>query len=105
LDFESQGVRQVKATDLDAVFLFIAPPSLSSLKSRLQNRGTETEESTAKRLAAALKEIEFAKEPGVHDIVIINDEVDRAYPLFEKAALGEEIVSDTLPPLDDTEDL
>lgn len=99
-----QGVRQIKATDLNALYLFISPPSLSSLKARLKQRGTETEASVAKRLATALTEIDYAKEPGVHDLVIVNDEVDRAYPLFEKAALGEEIESDVLPPLNDKEE-
>jgi guanylate kinase len=53
----------------------------------------------------ALKEIEYAREPGVHDIVIVNDDLDRAYSLFEKAALDEEVVSDKLPPLDDALEL
>jgi guanylate kinase len=96
-----QGVRQIKATNLNPIYLFIAPPSLFELKRRLRGRGTETEASVAKRLATALKEIEYAKQPGVHDIIIINDDEDRAYDLFEKAALGEEIVGDRLPPLDD----
>lgn len=95
-----QGVRQVKKTNLDPVYLFIAPPSLKALRSRLQGRGTETEASAAKRLAMALKEIEYAKE-GAHDLIIVNDDIDRAYELFKKVALGEEIKSDTLPPLDD----
>lgn len=95
-----QGVRQVKKTDLNPVYLFVSPPSLASLRERLQGRGTETEASTAKRLATALMEIEYAKE-GAHDLVIVNDDIDRAYELFKKVALGEEIVSDNLPPLDD----
>lgn len=95
-----QGVRQVKQTDLNPVYLFISPPSLTALRSRLQGRGTETEESVKKRLATALKEVDYAKE-GVHDVVIINDDLDRAYGLFKKVALGEPVTGDTLPPLDD----
>lgn len=53
-----------------------------------------------KRLAMALKEVDFAKE-GAHDLVIVNDNLERAYDLFKKVALGEEIQSDKLPPLDD----
>jgi len=101
LDIEAQGVRQIKATKLNPVYFFIAPPSLFELKRRLRGRGTETEASVAKRLAMALKEIDYAKQPGVHDIIIVNDDEDRAYSLFEKAALGEEIVGDVLPPLND----
>ena len=48
----------------------------------------------------ALKEIEYAKE-GAHDLIIVNDNIDRAYALFKKVALGEDIKSDTLPPLND----
>ena len=97
---DHQGVRQIKQTQLNPVYLFIAPPSLKALRSRLQGRGTETEASAAKRLAMALKEIEYAKE-GAHDTVIVNDDVDRAYELFKKIALGEQITGDALPPLDD----
>ena len=54
----------------------------------------------AKRLATALREIEYAKE-GAHDLVIVNDDLDRAYDLFKRVALGEKIESDSLPSLDD----
>lgn len=90
----------MKKTDLNPVYLFISPPSLTALRSRLQGRGTETEESVAKRLAMAMKEVEYAKE-GAHDMVIVNDDLDRAYGLFKKVALGEQITGDVLPPLDD----
>jgi guanylate kinase len=74
---------------------------MASLRARLQQRGTETESSVQKRLATALKEIEFAKEPNVHDFVIVNDDLDRAYELFKKVAQGEVIAGDKLPALDD----
>lgn len=87
---------------MNPLYVFISPPSLASLKSRLRYRGTETEESVAKRLATALKEIDYAKQPGVHDLVIVNDDLDRAYGLLEKIALAEEnVTADALPPLDD----
>ncbi|KAL7280816.1 guanylate kinase [Trametes coccinea BRFM310] len=100
LDIEAQGVRQIKGTNLNPVYLFISPPSLTVLRERLQGRGTESEASVAKRLATALKEIEYAKE-GAHDLVIVNDDLDRAYEKFKRVALGEPIESDPLPPLDD----
>lgn len=96
-----QGVRQIKNTNLNPVYLFISPPSLSALRDRLQARGTETEASVQKRLATALNEVAFAKEPNVHDIVIVNDDKDRASDLLERVALGEDIAGDRLPPLDD----
>lgn len=93
-------MRQIKATNLDPVYLFVSPPSLATLRDRLKGRGTETEASVTKRLATALREVEYAKE-GSHDLVIVNDDLDRAYELFKKVALGEQIESDKLPPLDD----
>lgn len=87
---------------MNPLYVFISPPSLASLKARLKGRGTETDESVAKRLAIALKEVAYAKQPGVHDLVIVNDDVDRAYNLLEKIALGDEnVTADALPPLDD----
>lgn len=80
---------------------FISPPSLASLRERLRGRGTETESSLEKRLATALKEIDYAKEPGVHNLVIVNDDLNRAYQLFKQVAFGEDVSGDKLPPLDD----
>lgn len=74
---------------------------MTVLRARLQNRGTETDASLQKRLATALKEIQFAKEPNVHDLVIINDDLDRAYDLFKRVAQGEKVTGDALPPLND----
>ncbi|KAJ4473749.1 guanylate kinase/L-type calcium channel beta subunit [Lentinula aciculospora] len=101
LDIEAQGVRQIKATDLNPVYCFISPPSLTALRERLRGRGTETETSIQKRLDTALKEIQYAKEPRVHDLVVVNDDLDRAYHLFKQIALGENVGGDKLPPLDD----
>ncbi|EKM81999.1 hypothetical protein AGABI1DRAFT_112174 [Agaricus bisporus var. burnettii JB137-S8] len=101
LDIDAQGVKQIKYTNLNPVYLFISPPDLASLRARLRARGTETEDSVAKRLATALEEIAYAKDPHVHDVVIVNDDLDRAYQLLERVAQGEHIAGDTLPPLHD----
>jgi guanylate kinase len=71
------------------------------LRTRLQQRGTDSNAAVQKRLETALNEIQFAKEPNVHDVIIVNDDLDRAYTLFKKVAKGEEITGDSLPPLDD----
>ena len=49
-----QGVKSVKKTDLNARYLFISPPSIEELKSRLTGRGTETEDSLQKELLLLL---------------------------------------------------
>ena len=97
-------MRLVKASHLDPFYLFITPPKYSELLERLKGRGTETEEAVASRLAAAKGEIRYAHEPGVHDAVVVNDDVDRAYRVFEKIALGESIEGDPFPDLEVPED-
>jgi guanylate kinase len=79
LDIEMEGVKQVKKTDLNARFLFLSPPSLEELEKRLRGRGTENEDSLAKRLAQAKKELEFAKLPGSHEKIVVNDDLEKAY--------------------------
>ncbi|EJU03786.1 guanylate kinase [Dacryopinax primogenitus] len=106
LDIELQGVKQIKAShsELGAVYVFVSPPSWSTLASRLTGRGTETDASVKARLEAAYHEIQYAKEKN-HDYVIVNDDLDRAYAVFKQLALGEEgVKSDELPPLDDHAD-
>ena len=79
LDIEMEGVKQVKKTDLNARFLFLSPPSLEILEQRLRGRGTDSEEAVVKRLKQAEKEMEFSKEDGVHDKVVVNDDLEKAY--------------------------
>ena len=106
LDIELQGVRQLKSRtpslNLSPVFLFLSPPSIATLKSRLQGRGTETPESVRKRLDAAGAEIEYAQQGG-HDLVLVNDDLDRATGILETVAMGWEGwegVGDELPKMD-----
>ncbi|XP_032097998.1 guanylate kinase isoform X1 [Cebus imitator] len=90
LDVDLQGVRNIKATDLRPIYISIQPPSLHVLEERLRQRNTETEESLEKRLAAARADMESSKEPGLFDVVIINDSLEQAYAEL-KEALSEEI--------------
>ncbi|CCE65166.1 hypothetical protein TPHA_0K00320 [Tetrapisispora phaffii CBS 4417] len=88
LDIDMQGVKAVKASELNARFLFVAPPSVESLRDRLVGRGTETDESLTKRLAAATAELEYA-ESGAHDKIVVNDDLDRAYTEMKEFIFSE----------------
>ena len=44
LDIDVQGATNVKNSDLGAVYVLIAPPSMEELERRLRGRGTETED-------------------------------------------------------------
>ncbi|MSP24165.1 MAG: guanylate kinase [Myxococcales bacterium] len=74
-DIDFQGARQIKARVMDAVSVFILPPSLTELERRLRGRGTEDEPTTRRRLANAKREIAHY---GLFDYVVVNDDLDRA---------------------------
>jgi len=56
---------------------------MKTLELRLRGRGTETEESIQKRLLQARNEIEYSKTNGVHDLIIVNDNLEKAYEELE----------------------
>lgn len=87
----------MKKTDLDPVYVFLAPPSKKALEERLRGRGANNEAEIEKRLAAAVEELNYAS-TGAHDVVIVNDDVDVAYKKLEKVALGGDVESDKIPP-------
>ena len=76
---------------------------MSTLRDRLTGRGTETAAAVEKRLKTAVLEIDYAKRPGAHDHIIVNDDLDRAYELFRSVAFGYSISSDPLPSLEESE--
>ncbi|XP_029906355.1 guanylate kinase 1b isoform X5 [Myripristis murdjan] len=90
LDVDIQGVKNIKKTDLNPIYISIQPPSMEILEKRLRDRQTETEESLQKRLEAARIDMELSSEPGVFDVVIINDDLEKAYQEL-KDVLNEEI--------------
>lgn len=56
-----QGVKQILQSDMNPWLIFIEPPSLAVLESRLRNRKTESEESLALRLKVAKEELLYGK--------------------------------------------
>lgn len=75
LEIDVQGALQVKRSYPEAVLVFILPPSMEELKSRIQGRGSETEETMKKRLGAALQEISLI---GRYDYRVINNRLPDA---------------------------
>ncbi|XP_062412520.1 guanylate kinase-like [Sardina pilchardus] len=90
LDVDIQGVKNIKETDLNPIYISIQPPSMEILEKRLRDRQTETDDSLQKRLDAARTDMELSKEPGMFDLVIINDDLEEAYEKL-KSVLMEEI--------------
>lgn len=74
LDIDVQGAMQVRENS-KPVTVFIAPPSIDELESRLHSRGTETKGDLQVRLENAKKELSYAHS---YDYLIINDQLQRA---------------------------
>ena len=75
LEIDWQGAAQVRNIYPQATSIFILPPSLMALDQRLNNRGQDSAEVIAKRLAAAREEMRHVVE---FDYVTINDNFDIA---------------------------
>ena len=75
LDIDVQGAKQILAKGVNAVTIFILPPSESILKKRLNRRGTDTKEVIEHRLKNAASEIDQIRH---FDYLVINDKVEDA---------------------------
>ena len=82
LDIDVQGARQIMAARAEdellrtvCAFIFIAPPSLTVLESRLRGRATDSAEQIELRLSKAREEISHWRE---YDFTIVNDDLARA---------------------------
>ncbi|KAG7112961.1 Guanylate kinase like protein [Verticillium longisporum] len=87
LDIDLEGVKQLKGSPEIPVarYVFVKPPSLDELEGRLRSRGTEMEKDLQRRMARAKTELEYADAtPGLHDLTIVNDDMERAYRELEE---------------------
>lgn len=74
LVIEVEGAANIRRLYPDAKLVFVTPPSFEELEHRLRGRGTETEESIARRLARAKEEMRFEKD---YDYRLVNDNINQ----------------------------
>ena len=86
LELDTQGVESLQKKDFEAVYIFILPPSLKVLESRLIKRGTETREEIRKRLDVGKREL--MKYP-LYDYVVTNVEVDETVSIIQSIIQAE----------------
>ena len=91
LEIELAGARAIANIFLEAIRIFIMPPSIEELEQRIRTRGTNTEESIARRLEIARREIAASDE---FDFKIINNDLDSAIAQLETAVFSETTLSD-----------
>ena len=75
-DIDVQGASQLRRTIPGARLIYVLPPSRDELERRLRSRGTESEESLARRLSVAAQELAQAH---WFNLWIINDDLERAW--------------------------
>lgn len=81
LEIDVQGALNVKKNIDNGVYIFLAPPSLSELKNRIVNRGTETESDINLRMSNAKKELSYIKN---YDYLVVNDHLNSAINLVNE---------------------
>ncbi|MDY0064596.1 MAG: guanylate kinase [Bacilli bacterium] len=75
LEIEVNGALQVREKMKEAVFIFIAPPTMADLYNRLKARGTESQEIVQARWEKARREVKLAY---LYDYIVVNDTVENA---------------------------
>ena len=86
LDIDWQGARQIREQEAATIGIFILPPSLAELEQRLNQRGTDSAEVIAGRMAKAQNEMSHADE---YDYLIINDDLNEALHQLEQIVLSQ----------------
>jgi guanylate kinase len=86
LVIDTQGALQLKER-IDAVFIFLTPPSISELRRRLESRKSDSQEAIEQRLSWAEREIAIANR---YDYQIVNDHLKSAYEVLRSILIAEE---------------
>ncbi len=98
LEIDFQGANQLRNSGQDGVFIFILPPNMEELLSRLESRNTDDEETIARRMANAMGEI---AESVKFDYIVVNDILEQAVEKVRAIMLAETLRKDrvlrTLP--------
>ena len=80
LEIDWQGAKQVRARLPEAIQIFILPPTRAELEARLRRRGSDSEDSIARRLQESSLEMSHWRD---FDSVIVNREFDAALAELE----------------------
>ncbi len=86
LVIDVQGARQVRRRGIEAVTVFVMPPSYAALEQRLRGRSKDSEEAIQRRLEVAREEVAAFEEYG---FIVINDELSSAADRLRAIVLAE----------------
>lgn len=88
LKIEVQGAAKIRRLYPDVISIFLMPPSMKILESRLRGRGTDDEETINHRLFIACEEIKRSNE---YDYIVVNDEIENAVDKIETIIAAEKM--------------
>ena len=86
LEIDRRGAKQVKMKMPEAVSIFVLPPSVESLETRLRNRATDSEEIIRRRIADARDQLDYCYQ---FDYLLINDDLESAKEQFQAILISE----------------
>jgi guanylate kinase len=86
LVIDVQGARKVRRTGIEAITIFVMPPSFDVLERRLRGRSKDNEEAIQRRLEVARDEVAAFEE---YDFIVVNDELDSAVEGLRGIVLAE----------------
>lgn len=86
LTIDVQGARQVRATGMPYVGIFVLPPSYEVLEQRLRGRSKDPEAAIQRRLETARDEVSAFTE---YDYLVVNDEVEACLARLKSIVIAE----------------
>ena len=102
LEIEMQGALKVKEAFPETFLMFLVPPSIPELISRLEGRGTETGETVHSRMAQALEELKVIPR---YDCVVVNNDIAQCvadvYNIVKHPELGKPYTKEQLDDLEE----
>ncbi|MEB3101244.1 guanylate kinase [Ferviditalea candida] len=96
LEIEVQGALKVRSKFPGGIFIFLMPPSLEELQSRIETRGTETDDSIRSRMSTALDELKYLEH---YDYAVVNDQVELACERIQAIITAEHHRKDRMLPI------
>jgi len=86
MDVDVQGAMEIVRKNIDCVTIFLMPPSLSILKQRLFERGSDTKEEIELRLSNAIREMQSIHK---YQYLVVNDNLERTITQVNSIIIAE----------------
>jgi guanylate kinase len=96
LVIDVQGATKIRRKGLNAIGVFVLPPSADVLERRLRGRSKDSDDQIRRRLAVACTEV---GEYGAYEYVVVNDEVASAVDALRAIVLAERAKVESMRPI------